>query len=211
MLSDYGKAFEVATKIIQDVVSSSEVQRYFEGVGIKWKFNIPKNPWWGGLFKRLVRLTKRCLRKALGQAKLSYDEVLTALIEIDMVLNSRRLTYISADDLDEPLTPSHLLVRRRLLSYPDHLTVHHGEDSGEDDNQLSTRFRRLNQLLDGFWKRWRKEYLLQLCEAHRHHKSSGEPRQTEGDIVVVLSDDQPQTFWKLGRIEKILQGADGQR
>ena len=186
MLSDYGKAFEVATKIIQDVVSSSEVQRYFEGVGIKWKFNIPKNPWWGGLFKRLVRLTKRCLRKALGQAKLSYDEVLTALIEIDMVLNSRRLTYISADDLDEPLTPSHLLVRRRLLSYPDHLTVHHGEDSGEDDNQLSTHFRHLNQLL---------QYLLELREAHRHHKSSGDPQLTEGEIVDVHSDDQPRIFW----------------
>ena len=211
MISDNGKAFEAAAKVIQDVVSSPEVQRYFEGVGIKWRFNVPKAPWWGGLFERLVRSTKRCLRKALGRAKLSHDELLTALIEIEMVLNSRPLTYISADDLDEPLTPSHLLVGRRLLSYPDHLTIHHGEDGGGDDNQLSTRFRCLNQLLDGFWKRWRKEYLLELREAHRHHKSSGEPQLTEGDIVVVHSDDQPRTFWKLGRVEKVLQGADGQQ
>ena len=112
MLSDNGKAFEAAAKVIQDVVSSPEVQRYFEGVGIKWKFNVPKAPWWGGLLERLVRSTKCCLRKALGQAKLSHDELLTALIEIEMVLNSRPLTYIPADDLDEPLTSSHLLVGR---------------------------------------------------------------------------------------------------
>ena len=211
MISDNAKTFEAAAKVIRDVISSPKVQQYFEGIGIEWKFNVPKAPWWGGLFERLVRLTKRCLRKALGQAKLSYDELLTALIEIEMVINSRPLTYISADDLDEPLTPSHLLVGRRLLSYPDHLTIDHEEDSDVDASLLNTRFRHLNQLLDGFWSRWRKEYLLELREAHRHHKSSGEPQLTEGDIVVVYSDDQPQSFWKLGRIEKILQGADGQR
>ena len=27
----------------------------------------------------------------------------------------------------------------------------------------------------------------------------------------MYSDDQPRIFWKLGRIEKVLQGADGQR
>lgn len=55
------------------------------------------------------------------------------------------------------------------------------------------------------------EYLLELREAHRHHKSSGQPQLTEGDIVVVHSDDQPRTFWKLGKIERVLQGADGQQ
>ena len=123
MISANGKGFEAAAKVIQDVVSSPEVQRYFEGVGIKWRLNVPKAPWWGGLFERLVRSTKH-LRKPLGRAKLLH-ELLTALIEIETALNSRLLTYISADDLDEPLTHSHLLVGRRLLSYPDHLTVHH--------------------------------------------------------------------------------------
>ena len=80
MISNNGKTFEVAAKVIRDVVSSPKVQQYFEGIGIEWRFNVPKGPWWEGLFERLVRLTKRCLRKALGQAKLSYDELLTALI-----------------------------------------------------------------------------------------------------------------------------------
>jgi len=96
-------------KVIKEVVTNPGVQEYFDKLGIDWRFNIPKAPWWGGLFERLVKSTKRCLRKILGQAKLSHDEFRTALVEIEMVLNSRPLTYISSEDFDEPLTPSHLL------------------------------------------------------------------------------------------------------
>ena len=41
----------------------------------------------------------------LGLARLTYDELLTALVEVEMVLNSRPLTVVSAEDLEEPLTP----------------------------------------------------------------------------------------------------------
>ena len=213
ILSDNGKTFEAAAKEIKTVVSSPEVQRYFGGVGVDWRFNIPRAPWWGGVFERLVRSTKRCLRKVLGQAKFSHDELYTALVEVEMVLNSRPLTYVSADDLEEPLTPSHLLVGRRLMSYPDHLlTADHGLDSDEEDGQkLNARLKHLNYSLDSFWKRWRREYLLELREAHRHHRSSGESQLVEGDIVVVYTDNQPRSCWKLGRIERMIIGADGQR
>lgn len=53
----------------------------------------------------------------LGLTRLSYDELLTALVEVEMVLNSRPLTVVSAEDLEEPLTPSHLMVGRRLQTH----------------------------------------------------------------------------------------------
>lgn len=84
-------------------------------------------PWWGGLFERMVGLTKRCLRKMIGRAKLTYDELLTAIVEVEMILNSRPLTYVSPDDIEEPLTPAHFLTGRRLLSLPDTL-CHSDED-----------------------------------------------------------------------------------
>ena len=49
------------------------------------------------------------------------DELLTAVIEVEGVLNSRPLLYVSVDDLDEPLTTSHLLSGRRSLRLADHL------------------------------------------------------------------------------------------
>lgn len=95
MLSDNARTFRAASKSLQDV---------------EWTFNIPKAPWWRGVFERMVRSIKQCLRKILGQAKLSQDELLAAITEVEMVINSRPLSYMSPDDLEEPLTPSYLIV-----------------------------------------------------------------------------------------------------
>lgn len=170
-------------------------------------------PWWGGVFEHLIRSTKRCLRKIIGQARLTADELLTAIVEVEAVLNSRPLSYVSMDDIEEPLTPSHLLVGRRLLSLPDHLCRGSGEE-GEDietgPELLSRRARYLNNLLDRFWARWRKEYLLELRETHRHHHGCSDPSPVlVGDVVIVHATDQPRGFWKLGQVEEVLTGRDG--
>ena len=70
-------------------------------------------------FERLIQNTKRCLRKTLRNAKLNYDELHTVLVEVEGTLNSRLLTYVSSNDPEEPLTPSHLMYGRRILSLPE--------------------------------------------------------------------------------------------
>ena len=40
----------------------------------------------------------------------SLEELSTIVIEVEMVVNSRPLTYVSLTDLEEPVTPSHLLI-----------------------------------------------------------------------------------------------------
>ena len=65
-----------------------------------------------GAFERLVRSMKRCLHKLVGRAQISFDKLVTTLAEIESVINSRPLTYVSAGDMEEPLTPSHLIVGR---------------------------------------------------------------------------------------------------
>ena len=85
-----------------------------------------------------------------------------------MVLNSRPLTYVSADDFEDPLTPSHLLTGRRLLSYPDYLVSCHEDDYEVVAQQYSSRYHQLNKFLDTFWERWRKDYYW-LHEVHRHY------------------------------------------
>ena len=78
--------------------------------------NLEKAPWWGGLFERMMRSGKRCLKRAIGGARLTYEELLTVIIEIEMKLNARPLSYVTCADAEEPLTPSHLLHCRRLMS-----------------------------------------------------------------------------------------------
>ena len=64
----------------------------------------------------------------IGQARFSYDEIHTATVEVEAIINSRPLTFLHSDDTEEPLMPSHLLVRRRILSLPDNLTYFSPED-----------------------------------------------------------------------------------
>ena len=60
-------------------------------------------------------MTKIALIKTVGKAKLSYEELLTVLVEIESVLNDRPLTYVDEDIL-EVLTPSHVIYGRKTLS-----------------------------------------------------------------------------------------------
>ena len=59
----------------------------------------------GGLFERLIRSTKRYLKKTLKLSKLNFEEMTTILAEVEAVLNSRPLTYLQPDSTDI-LTPS---------------------------------------------------------------------------------------------------------
>ncbi len=70
-----------------------------------------------GFYKRRMRCVRRCLKKVLRNARLTYEELLTLLIQIEGVLKSRPLTYVDEEE-NEPLTPSHLVTGRRILSIP---------------------------------------------------------------------------------------------
>ena len=64
------------------------------------KYNLEEAPWWGAFWKRIVKSTKRCLRKVLRNARLSYSELTTILIEVEAVLNSRPLAYVKAQGIE---------------------------------------------------------------------------------------------------------------
>ena len=214
MLSDNGKTFKAASKFLDIVFKDETVQEHLASQGCQWIFNVEYAPWWGGVFERMVRSTKRCLRKMIGRASLTRDEMLTAVIEIEGVINSRPLSYISSSDLEEPLTPSHLLVGRRLLSLPDNwscLYDHDDDDFEVSAKQLTKRMKHFSSVLNHFWKRWRSEYLSELRENHRYvaKKKSHTPDVRKGDVVIVHDDALPRGLWKLGRIQEVFTGRDG--
>ena len=87
------------------------------------------------------------------------------------MINSRPLSYVSSDDLEEPITPSHLITGHRILNLPDdlnHLIDFKDEDFSLTRNQATARVKHLNNVLNQFWKRWRTEYLSELREVHAH-------------------------------------------
>ena len=128
-------------------------------------------PWWERVFERMVQSTKQCLRKTMGRANLTRDGLLTAVVETEVMINSRPLSYVSSADSEEPLTPSHLIMRRRILNLPDHLGYvcdPEYEDFEISASHLAKRLIHLASVLNHFWSRWRSEHLSELRECHQY-------------------------------------------
>ena len=195
MISDNGKTFK-----------SKELKEFCTSKRIKWVHIVARSPWWGGFYERLVRSVKRCLKKVLRTARLTYEELPTLLIQIEGVLNSRPLTYLYEDN-DEPLTPSHLVLGRRVLTPAK--SVRSGISDEVDTAERATRRERhLKTVLTHFWKRWKQEYLTQLREYHRPREAKG-PSVNKGAVVVIAEDNVKRLNWNIGQIEKLLTGRDG--
>ena len=121
IVSDNAKTFQATQKALTRLFNHPEVRADLERDKIEWKFNLERAPWWGGFFERMVASAKQCLKKTLGNARLSFDELSTLLTEVESTLNSRPLTYEYNEVDEEVLTPSHLIYGRRIKSLPDEI------------------------------------------------------------------------------------------
>ena len=179
---------------------------------MKLTFNLEKAPWWGGVFDRLVKSVKRCLKKTICGARLTYEELLTVIIEVEVILNCRPLSYVSSEDSKEPPTPSHLLCGHRIMSLPDNRSSG-AEDSDTDvqPQDLDRRMRHLSNVMKIFWKRWSNEYLLELRNSHRNVTQHSSDRVVSiGDVIIVHDEDQPRGKWRIGKVEALVKASDGQ-
>lgn len=88
---------------------SKAVKRFKRNQVIESQPILPRTPWWGGFYERIVRSMKTALRKTIGQSLLTYEELETVLCEIEQSINARPLVYQSEDDLGQAITPLHLI------------------------------------------------------------------------------------------------------
>ena len=70
----------------------------------------------GGIFDRMIRCMKQCLRKLLRQTRVNYQELLTLLKEIENASNIRPLTVVYYHELIQLSTPIKLLHGRNINS-----------------------------------------------------------------------------------------------
>ncbi|GFU02373.1 integrase catalytic domain-containing protein [Trichonephila clavipes] len=105
------KASERELAYFANILKDSEFQNFVADKGIHWKFILERAPWWGGFYERLVKTIKDPLRKILGKALLTFEELSTIFSEVEVIVNHRPLTYAENDPGEpEPLTPAHFLV-----------------------------------------------------------------------------------------------------
>ena len=200
MISDNAKSFKKTAKDLDCIITRSPTKEFIDDNNIIWLFYLEKSPWWGGFIERMVGSVKSVLRKILYRTFLSYDEMTTLLKEIESVINSRPITYIYNDDVEEPLTPSHLLIGKRSTQLPTDIIY-------VNDSHDRNRYR--ERLLNLFEKRWKQEYLSELQDYHiTTQKSNDVDRVPQVGEVVIMKESSPRSGWKLVRVMGVHKGRD---
>jgi len=175
------------------------VQTFASNNQTKWNFNLEAAPWMGGFFERLIQSVKRCLKKILVKRRVNYEEMLTILFEVERIINNRPLVYVNSDLTKEPLTPSHLICRKRLGN----------NESSEVENVIEANAV-VQQRISSFWNVWSTDYLMELRDRQRKQKNrSTMPYANVGDIVLISDDNKKRVSWRTGRITDLIKGKDG--
>lgn len=189
---------------MQEFIHSSSFQRrittHLAANQISWHFNPPSSPHFGGLWEAGVKSTKSLILRSIGTQRLTSEEMVTLLTQIEATLNSRPLCPLSNDSDDlEALTPSHFLTLEPSTSLP---------DPNLENVPLSKlqRWRLITDIHRHFWTRWKNEYLSTLqCRSKWH---TTQDNLKPGALVLIREASHPLQ-WTIGRIRTLHPGSDG--
>ena len=168
MISDNGTNFvganEELRKLTRQMTENSRLKENFVIKGVKWTFNPPNAPHFGGVFETMIKAAKRAILAILGNADITDEELLMAFTEAEYLLNSRPLTYQTADPEDDvPLTPNHFLYGQVGGRFAPEIDMQEGYD-------LKKRWRRIQELTRHFWHRWMTEWVPSLSTRKEWYK-----------------------------------------
>ncbi|XP_065074449.1 uncharacterized protein LOC135698401 [Ochlerotatus camptorhynchus] len=174
----------------------------FTGARTRWTFNPPSAPHMGGAWERMVRSVKEALHVFTDGRKLTDEILQTALIEAENLVNSRPLTYVSTNVKEdkEALTANHFLRGRSSAEcLPSRIPV-------DLADTLRSSYSRAQQLADGFWDRWQREYLPTL---NRRSKWYLDHRKVAIGDLVFVADGEKRSTWERGLVTQVFVGSDG--
>jgi len=205
-LSDNGTNLRAAEKELRESLAAiqfDDLAQEFTSESTSWKFNPPASPHMGGSWERLVRSIKAVLYQIVTPDTKLTDEKLTNLFcEVESIINSRPLTYLSLDTAtEEALTPNHFLLGSSSGAKP------YGEFC-ERDTFARASWRHSQVLAEKFWKRWLQDYLPELTRRSRWYTRT--TPIAVGNIVIVVDPNLPRHAWPKGEIVKTVIGRDGQ-
>ena len=188
---------------------ATAVKRFMLLQGIKQNFILPLSPWWGGFYERLVRSVKTCLKKTLGKSFLTFEELQTVLCEIEASINNRPLAYVSDDDLDDALTPYHLIHGRNISKPSEAIDF----IPATDVENCKRRQHHVLKVLRDCWTRFRSTYLNELRQINLYRKcrSNDSRHASVGDVVLIMEDKPSvRTEWRMGKVIEFVKGRDDQ-
>jgi len=98
MISDNGTNFVGTERELRGLVKEldrDKIEKSAANKGIKWIFNPPRAPHFGGVHETMIKSGKRATYVILGTADVPNEELITAFVCAEALINSRPLTYQS--------------------------------------------------------------------------------------------------------------------
>ena len=128
----------------------------------------------------------------LKNSELTDEELMIAFPGPESLINSRPLTCQSADPkVDAPLTFNHFLHRQAAGAFAP-------ESVDEDQFNPKKRWRRVQELVRHFWRRWMQEWLPNRNARKKWFKE--QRNVSVGDVVLVISPDYTRGEWPIGKV-----------
>nr|XP_054587010.1 uncharacterized protein LOC129152514 [Nothobranchius furzeri] len=206
MRSDRGTNFIAASVelgMAQPNNNPPDIVNHLHANGCTWEFNPPHASHMGGIWERMIGVTRRILDSMLLQNKhtrLTHEVLCTLMAEVSSIINARPLVPISTDP-SSPfiLCPAMILTQKQGVPSPP------GDFCGKD--LLKNQWKQVQALANGFWSRWRNEYLNTLQSRRKWH---GTHRNLQsGDIVLLKHNQAPRNEWTMAIVTATFPSRDG--
>ena len=202
--SDNGTYFVGAANETNRLVRDQELSDHCSRQGIRWRF-MPEHPPPPSPFRWIMgggcKNIKLHLRRVVGEARLTYEELTTILAQIEACLNSRPFTPLpDPSDSLEVLTPGHFLIGKPLTALPDMPESH-------QPITLLKRWHLCQRLTNHLWERWSREYLATMNHLSKWQNPTRDMQV--GDIACLRDEPTAPTKWPLARVIEVHPGHDG--
>ena len=202
---DQGSNFVGAKNEFEKELKSAKLNSFMAEKQCEFVMNAPYSSHTGGIWERQIRTVRNIMNAILTQHPGRLDDscLRTFFYEAMAIVNSRPLTISEINDPKElePLTPNHILTAKTGIPPP---------PPGEfvrEDLYVRKRWRRVQFLLEQFWSRWKREYMMNLTLRQKWHTAQRNIRQ--GDIVLVKDEDLSRNKWPLAKVVEANPDTDG--
>jgi len=202
--SDQGSNFVAADNELNQALKeldTDKIATFLSNKQCTFVFNAPLASHAGGVWERQIRTVKSVLNSTLSlcPGRLDDASLRCMFYEVMMIVNSRPLTAFS-DLSEEPVTPNHLLTMKPTLPLPP------PGKFVKKDIYARKRWRRIQYLLEQFWCRWKREYLMNICDRQKWNKTRR--NVCVGDIVLLIETEVPCMKWPMGKVVEVQKDAD---
>ena len=212
VISDCGLQLQGASRELEEWRCSwdaESLKRFGAERGIEWRFVMPASQHQNGAVEIMVKLVKgikASYLKAIGDVKLTYNELNTMFLEIANLCNERPIGIKPNQSTDpEFLSPNSLYLGRasdRIASGP-----FSSSDFIDDPSKVSTRFHLVQALTNQFWKVWLKLYFPTLLIRQKWHTERR--NLCVNDVCMLRDANSIRGEWRLCRVSQVYPDDNG--